>query len=716
MQGLVTGPGCSVDGTKAANPLGRVVDQFLGVGGSGANGRMVGPHGPVMGGPAGLRASMAQQYHAQQMRAHGQQHHHGGIGGSGIGGLTDPMNDIWMAQQRNGDASGGAVGAAAMNASFQAAQAQHANAVWAAAQQQSAGPVATASMQHPRAPQMMGTGPAMGGPVMGMNPAMMMGGMGGMGMNPAVMMGGMGGMGMNPMMMQPGMAPGPHYQGAPHMSPSQSFSVPVAPPQQQQRQQQQQGPIIEEVVENSAKAAVEEPAQQADADMSETRAMTREMVRVLSQNPKFQNSEFLGFMDKISKGEVEFAGNKVRAGDAKSMEEAAREASAEAAASAATASTSTANPEMSTAATLEERLAEAWKDSMAGKDVDLDAIWEEALAEGQGSFDNFGPMFGGQLNEEIMAQQMMGVSDLTAKPQYQLPQENKYRGQQELFEKGMHLFNDGEIKEAIEAFQAFVEGETDDPSEGWRMLGLSHQEHDEDRKAIICLERAVEEDPYNLDALLALGVSYVNELNSESALRTLKLWVEHNPSFQGMTVELDAYSDGSLMDEVMQLMISAQNAAAANGGDDTDVQVVLGVLYNVSRDYDSAVNAFQSAVRTRPGDYSLWNKLGATLANGSRSEQAIPAYHKALELKPKYARGRLNLGISHANLQNYGNAARAYLDALRLNPEATHIWSYLRIAFTCMERFDLVQMVSLFRMCSIFTGVLNALLLFLTRC
>ena len=123
------------------------------------------------------------------------------------------------------------------------------------------------------------------------------------------------------------------------------------------------------------------------------------------------------------------------------------------------------------------------------------------------------------------------------------------------------------------------------------------------------------------------------------------------------------------------------------------MQVVLGVLYNVSRDYDSAVNAFQSAVRTRPGDYSLWNKLGATLANGSRSEQAIPAYHKALELKPKYARGRLNLGISHANLQNYGDAARAYLDALRLNPEATHIWSYLRIAFTCMERFDLVQMV-----------------------
>ena len=271
---------------------------------------------------------------------------------------------------------------------------------------------------------------------MGVNPAMMMGGMG---MNPAMMMGGMGGMGMNLMMMRQGMAPGPQYR-------QQQQPYSQTAPQHQQQQQQQQGPTIEEVVEspearaagvvNGAPQAVSEakvidgmrPQEQSDGDMSETRAMTREMVRVLSQDPKFQNSEFLGFMDQISKGEVEFAGNKVRPGDAKSMEEAAREASAEAATAASAEAATAAAP---TAATLEERLAEAWKDSMAGKDVDLDAIWEEALAEGQGSFDNFGPMFGSQLNEDMMAQQMMGVSELAAKPQYQLPQENKYRGQRE---------------------------------------------------------------------------------------------------------------------------------------------------------------------------------------------------------------------------------------------------------------------------------------------
>ena len=124
----------------------------------------------------------------------------------------------------------------------------------------------------------------------------------------------------------------------------------------------------------------------------------------------------------------------------------------------------------------------------------------------------------------------------------------------------------------------------------------------------------------------------------------------------------------------------------------TQVLEVLGVLYNVSRDYDNAVKTFKDALSNRPDDYGLWNKVGATLANSARSEQAMPAYHKALKLRPKYARGYLNLGICHANLNNYSEAARNYLTALTLNPKASHIWSYLRIAFTCLDRFDLAKL------------------------
>lgn len=70
------------------------------------------------------------------------------------------------------------------------------------------------------------------------------------------------------------------------------------------------------------------------------------------------------------------------------------------------------------------------------------------------------------------------------------------------------------------------------------------------------------------------------------------------------------------------------------------------MLYNLSREYEKAVTAFRTSLQIQPKDYSLWNKLGATLANSSHSADAITAYQRALELKPNYMRAWTNMGIS----------------------------------------------------------------------
>eukprot|EP00516_Mucochytrium_quahogii_P012612 CAMPEP_0203803806 /NCGR_PEP_ID=MMETSP0100_2-20121128/13118_1 /ASSEMBLY_ACC=CAM_ASM_000210 /TAXON_ID=96639 /ORGANISM=" , Strain NY0313808BC1" /LENGTH=666 /DNA_ID=CAMNT_0050711723 /DNA_START=111 /DNA_END=2112 /DNA_ORIENTATION=+ len=332
---------------------------------------------------------------------------------------------------------------------------------------------------------------------------------------------------------------------------------------------------------------------------------------------------------------------------------------------------------------MEMAFQKAWEDAQNGNEVNFEELYKNALSEaGEGDFANAWDEGVESSMGKVWSETQ--TANLADRP-YELAAENPFATDDNPYERGIELFKQGQLPDAILAFEAAV---TKDGThaDAWRMLGVAHQENDQDPKAISCLERAVENDAYHLDALLGLGVSYVNELDQEKALKNLKAWVVNNPNFHGLEVSHDPYGDGSLMDDVMQLMLKAAEWAP----NDADVQEVLGVLYNVSRDYNSAVVSFKKALSTKPDDYSLWNKLGATLANGQRSDEALPSYHRALELKPRYARGWLNLGISHSNLGNYKEAARCYLKALDLNPEAVHIWSYLRICFTCMERFDLI--------------------------
>ncbi|KAG2804718.1 hypothetical protein PC129_g17308 [Phytophthora cactorum] len=449
-------------------------------------------------------------------------------------------------------------------------------------------------------------------------------------------------------------------------------------------------PMMHGVATQQADAPLEQVTQAAAKNL-EAQQASSEMARTMSQNPdpKFQNSQFLRFMNQVSTGEVQIdeEKNEVVNGELK-MEGALEgawedtsdmhsnrdlfDASWQQSGNASAAAMENAFSEAAAAHT--HPLEGAWKEAGTANATGLDQAWgdsktaeEKIMDSAWGESDNLEAIWEKAMAEAQTTDPFEDAWDNATNQDYTYKAENPFLDSSENFQKGVEFFKSGHLDDAILAFEAEVQQHPDN-SEAWRMLGECHAENDEDKSAIICLERAVEEDPYNLSALLALGVSNVNELNPQGALKTLKAWVQHNPKFHGLEIQ-----------------------ARAHDPSDSDVQVVLGVLYNVSKDYDAAVASFKAATDSRPDEYALWNKVGATLANSARSSEAIPAYHRALELKPRYARGWLNLGISHANLGNYEEATKCYLQALSLNNRADHIWSYLRICFTCMERFDLVK-------------------------
>ena len=100
---------------------------------------------------------------------------------------------------------------------------------------------------------------------------------------------------------------------------------------------------------------------------------------------------------------------------------------------------------------------------------------------------------------------------------------------------------------------------------------------------------------------------------------------------------------------------------------DPDVQMGLGVLFYANEDFDKTIDCFKAALSIKPDDPILWNRLGASLANSNRSEEAVNAYFKALELKPTFVRARYNLGVSCINIGCYKEAAAHLLSGIHMH-------------------------------------------------
>ncbi|KAF2662770.1 TPR-like protein [Lophiostoma macrostomum CBS 122681] len=319
---------------------------------------------------------------------------------------------------------------------------------------------------------------------------------------------------------------------------------------------------------------------------------------------------------------------------------------------------------------------------------------------------------------------------------YMFEQNNLFDHVTNPFEEGIKIMEEGgNLSLAALAFEAAVQKDSQHIA-AWVKLGESQAQNEKETPAIRALEQALKLDPSNLEALMGLAVSYTNEGYESTAYRTLERWLATKyPTLIKEPLSSDAemgFTDRHLLHEkVTNLFIEAAQLSPTGEQMDPDVQVGLGVLFYGVEEYDKAVDCFGAALAsTESGTtnsssqvHLLWNRLGATLANSGRSEEAIDAYSRALALRPNFVRARYNLGVSCINIGCFTEAAQHLLGALSMHKvvekegkekarevvgdgvserdldnmihqnQSTNLYDTLRRVFGQMGRRDLADMV-----------------------
>jgi len=389
-------------------------------------------------------------------------------------------------------------------------------------------------------------------------------------------------------------------------------------------------------------------------DSQDIRGTAASIMRALESqnNPKFLDSEFYKFVEKLQSGRARIEDNQLieefgNAWGEDDLEKAWQGPNLEAAWQSAE----------------NNHFEQLWNGLSPDEELKFEEIWD-------------------QMQDEYKDNVMQWEQAWNSGPQdYLFESDNPYSETPNPFEVALNKITSGDSLEAVLCLEAEVQRNPEN-SEAWALLGKLHSENEEDTKAIAALEKGLEVDPYNLHMLMTLGIAYINEYYHEKAFELLKTWLENHPDYSGVQLR-----PGDLRESLKE----ALESACQINPEDPEAYLALGVLQFTDNELFMAEESFKHSAELKPSDPSLWNKLGAALARQNKTDEALECYHRALELKPDYVRTWMNIGLAYSNKNEYFTAARFYLCALSLNPSLSDAYSHLTTAFICMDRMDLME-------------------------
>jgi tetratricopeptide (TPR) repeat protein len=158
--------------------------------------------------------------------------------------------------------------------------------------------------------------------------------------------------------------------------------------------------------------------------------------------------------------------------------------------------------------------------------------------------------------------------------------------------------------------------------------------------------------------------------------------------------EATAFESGMVLADLLALThrtneaLSAYQQLAKSDADKPDVEESLGYLAWQAGDKEAARGHFARALAVGSKNARMCFDYAMLSRNrGDAVKESLPAFQKALELKPDYAEARVQFGLMLVNTRNYPEAIMQLNQVKKIDPEQAQ-WYFPALAFAYLQTGD----------------------------
>jgi len=209
-------------------------------------------------------------------------------------------------------------------------------------------------------------------------------------------------------------------------------------------------------------------------------------------------------------------------------------------------------------------------------------------------------------------------------------------------------------------------------------LGNTYLSLDRPMDALRVFKRLEALDPgFGPELYYNIGITYAELTEPDKAIDYLRSAVESDPSYYECLEALGRiYIDEERYTEARDALLQVVDVDPGH----INAHHMLGVVYSKMDDWSKAVDEWETVLKLAPGAGDAMSELGRAFIRMGEYEKAVETLRKALEVNPDDVEARIGLGAAFLKGEHFVEAIRELEKARLQDPGNPSILEYLKDA------------------------------------